>query len=262
MPIVTLTTDFGNKDYSVGTLKGLLLSYNPGIQIVDITHNVNAFNIVEGAFVLKNAYPYFPQDTVHLITINDEDLRTVRLVAARYHNHYFVGLDNGLFTILFDNKEPDVVIELSDDSFTDNDALHGWKKLLALVAARLSNGEDIRKLGRPLSELKKKSDLHPALYGSALRGTVIYVDNFQNVIINITKDIFRRVGQNREFTLRYRNKTGESLHSISESYHDVPPGECLCRFNASGYLEIAINSGKASSLLGLKVGDYVQIDFQ
>ncbi len=262
MPIVTLTTDFGNKDHTAGALKGILLRQNESVRIVDITHNIKPFNIAEAAFVLKNAYTSFPEGTVHINTVNDEDIRVVRYIAARHNNHYFIGFDNGLFAMIFNDQEPETAIELTVPEQNGTAFSQHWKNAFATTAAQLLSGQDISKLGRTITEIKRKVGVFPTIQESVLRGTVIYIDTFQNVIINVSKDVFKRVRQDRDFTIRYRNRTGETINSISESYHDVPQGESLCRFNSAGYLEIAINSGKASSLLGLKVGDYVQIDFQ
>lgn len=261
MPVVTLTTDFGSKDYFVGALKGELLKLYSNLTIVDVSHHIKPFNITEASFVLKNAYPSFPEGSVHVVTVNDQDDRIARYIAAEYEKHFFIGMDNGLFNMIF-NHPPDGIAELPAFMMNGTLTTYPGKKIFAKAACELALGKKIGELGKPVAELTKRLGLEPVVQESLIRGTVIHIDSFQNVIVNITRELFSRVRGKRDFSISYRSKRTEAIDTISESYYDVPQGYRLCLFNSSGYLEIAIHCGEAGSLLGLKVGDYVQIDFQ
>ena len=256
MPIVTLTTDYGNKDFSIGALKGSILKSGESVTIVDISHNITSFNITEAAFILNCAYRDFPEGTIHIVTVNDMDSRECRTIAIEYDNHYFLGFDNGVLSMLMQGRAVNIV-ELEDQG--ESSISFPGKEVFANASAELANGKTIASIGRVIPTIKERNELMPIVQKSLIRGTVIYVDSYQNLILNITRDLFVQVGENSKFVMSFRR--GDQIDLLSESYHDVPQGEKLCLFNSNGYMEIAINSGKASSLLGLSLGDTVQIDF-
>lgn len=263
MPVVTLTTDFGNKDYSVGALKGELLSAFPGFTLVDISHHIKPYNITEAAFVLKNAYPSFPPGTIHIVTVNDQDERAIRFIAAAFSEQFFIGLDNGIFHMVF-GREPDTLVELPGHAHNGTRHAYPFKKIFATAAGAIARGKHLSETGIPIASLNQRMSLmslEPVVQESLIRGTVIHIDAFQNVVVNVTQDLFSRIRNNRSFSISYRSRRSETISAISENYHDVPQGERLCLFNAAGYLEIAINCGEAGSLLGIKTGDYILIDF-
>ena len=257
MPVITLTTDFGNRDYYAGMLKGTMLTLLPGATIVDISNNIQPFNITEAAFVLKNSFYSFPEGSVHVICVNDQDDRQIKYIAATWKKHFFVGFDNGTLSMIFDEK-PEAAVELAHPSQNGTTAFL-WKNVFAKAACHLAQGRELSELGKPVTELAVKTGLTPAVHESLIKGNVIYVDSFNNLVVNITKDLFGKLQAGRNYTISFRR---EKITTISESYRDVPEGEMVCMFNSAGYLEIAINSGKASSLLGLNVGDAVLIDFE
>lgn len=258
MPVVTLTTDFGPRDYYAGMLKGTMLSLCPGLTVVDISHFIQPFNITEAAFVLKNAFPSFPEGTVHVVSVNDQDDRKVKYIAAEYRKHFFIGFDNGIFSMIFD-RQPDALVEIARNEHNGSVASFPWKEVFAKTACILARDKKISEAGKPLREMKVKTGLTPVVQESLIRGSIIYVDSFDNLVVNISKDLFGSVRRQRNYSISFRR---EKITTISQSYHDVPEGEMLCLFNSAGYLEIAINSGKASRLLGLNVGDTVLIDFE
>ena len=257
MAIITLTTDLGDKDFYQAALKGSLLSLLPTVNIVDITHNISAFNIPKAAFVLKNAFPYFPKGTVHLIGIDSVYNQQTKYLAVKYNDHYFIGSDNGIFSLLFDG-EPTEIVELS--IMQDLKFLHfPLTDIFAKAATHLANNGALNEIGVPVKELEQKMSLQPVIEKDVIKGSVIYIDTFQNVITNISKDLFTKIQQNRDFRLYFRRN--ESISQLSWHYNEVPEGEKLCLFGISNYLEIAINKGNASGLLGLNLGDIVQIEF-
>ena len=258
MPIITLITDFGTKDFYAGALKGQILSEIPAIQLVDISHRVEAFNINEAAFCLKNAYAHFPENTVHLVLVNDDFSNDLRCLAVKHKGHYFLGFDNGMFNLAFEG-EPELAVELSISGEADMYRPAVFQQLLIATAKELLGGRPISQLGRQVHHIKQRTGIQPVTQESVLRGTVIYIDEFENAITNITKTLFEDNQKGRQFDLLF--KRNERLSEISRDYNAVPEGEKLCSFNSSGYLEIAINKGRASSLLGLRLGDTIQIDF-
>ncbi|MBS7563086.1 SAM-dependent chlorinase/fluorinase [Mucilaginibacter sp. Bleaf8] len=258
MAIITLTTDLGDKDIYQAALKGSILKMMPAVNIVDITHTVPAFNIQQAAFILKNSFYYFPDDTVHLIGIDTVYSEENRFLAIRYRNHYFVGADNGIFSLIF-NDEPEAIMEIN--IMQDLKFLHfPLADIFVKAACHLANGGDIREIGVPVDHIEKRTTLQPVFERDQIRGMVIYIDSFQNVITNITKDFFNRIQQGRKFVLYF--KRNETITHLSWHYNEVPEGEKLCMFGISDHLEIAINKGNASGLLGLNLGDSVIIDFQ
>ena len=257
MAIITLTTDLGYKDFYQAALKGSILSLTPNVNIVDVTHNISAFNIPQAAFVLKNAFPYFPKGTVHLIGINSVFDEKTKYLAVQYQGHYFVGSDNGVFSLMFDEK-PSEIVELN--IMQDLKFLHfPLTDIFAKAACHLATGGKMEDIGIPVEELEQKVNLHPVIEQNVLKGSVIYIDSFQNVITNISKELFTRIQQNRDFVLYFRKN--ESISQLSWHYNEVPEGEKLCLFGISNYLEIAINKGNASGLLGLHLGDIVRVEF-
>lgn len=257
MAIITLTTDLGTKDFYQAVLKGTILNQFPEVNLVDITHEIPAFNIPQAAFIVKNAFHYFPKYTVHLIGVDTVYNESGRYVALRYHEHYFVGADNGFFSLVF-NEHPNEVVELT--ILQEAQLLHfPLADILAKAAIHLARGGALKEIGLPITNLLERISLHPVIEQDTIRGCVIYIDAFQNVITNITKSLFTQVQQGRNFTLFF--KRNESISQLSWHYNEVLEGENLCLFGMSNHLEIAINKGNASGLLGLKLGDIVRIEF-
>ncbi|WP_207426186.1 S-adenosyl-l-methionine hydroxide adenosyltransferase family protein [Pedobacter sp. SYSU D00535] len=257
MAIITLTTDLGYKDFYQAALKGSIYSLLPNVNLVDITHSISAFNVPQAAFVLKNAFPYFPPGTVHLVGIDSVYSERTRYLAMEYRGQFFVGSDNGIFSLMF-QEPPSQIVEL--DIMQDLKFLHfPLTDIFAKAACHLAAGKPLSEIGIPVTELEEKVNLQPVIEKDMIRGSVIYIDSFQNVITNISKELFSKVQQGRPFTLYFRKS--ESISQLSWHYNEVPEGEKLCLFGISNYLEIAINKGNASGLLGLHLGDIVRVEF-
>lgn len=258
MAIITLTTDLGDKDIYQAALKGSILKIWPTVNIIDITHSVQAFNIQQAAFILKNSFYYFPEQTVHLIGIDTVYNTDTKYLAVKYRDHYFVGSDNGIFSLMF-NDDPDEMVEIT--IMQDLKFLHfPLTDIFVRAACHLARGGKLTEIGVPVDNVQKKMNLQPVIEKNLIKGIVIYIDSFQNVITNITKDFFIKIQQGRRFILYF--KRNETITQLSWFYNEVPEGEKLCLFGISDHLEIAINKGNASGLLGLNLGDSVIIDFQ
>lgn len=257
MAIITLTTDLGTKDFYQAALKGSILNLFPAVTIIDITHEVPAFNISYAAYILKNAYTYFPEGTVHLIGIDSVFNEKTRYLAIKHNGHYFVGADNGIFSLLF-RDIPTEIVEL--DIMQDLKFLHlPLLDIFVKATVQLAKGSTLQEIGIPTEQIEVRGTIQPVIDKDMIRGSVIYIDNFSNVITNITKELFTKVQKNRDFTLYFRKN--ETIKQLSWHYNEVAEGEKLCLFGMSNHLEIAINKGKASGLLGLHVNDIVRIEF-
>lgn len=253
MAIITLTTDFGLKGYYVAALKGTLLSRNPDINIIDISHQINPYDIVQGAFILRNAYRHFPKGSIHLLCVDNSN-KQLSLIAFERDGHFFIGPDNGVFSLIF-NELPRQCYRLevkNGNSFPLNNAL-------AKAVEHLTFGKPLLEIGLPTGKTERRIALQPVISTSQIRGSVIYIDHYDNVIVNIQRPLFEKVGNGRPFKLFF--KRHDPIVQLSQNYHDVAIGETLCLFNAADHLEIAINMGQAASMLGLKLDDMVQVDF-
>jgi S-adenosylmethionine hydrolase len=206
MAIITLTTDLGDKDIYQAALKGSIYKLLPTVNIVDITNNVAAFNVQQAAFILKNSFYYFPDNTVHLIGIDTVYNTYTRYLAVRYKNHYFVGADNGIFSLMFD-QDPEEIVEIN--IMQDLKFLHfPLADIFVKAACHLANGGTLAEIGLPVGNVENKMTLQPVVEKNVIKGVVIYIDSFQNVITNVTKEFFNRVQQGRRFVLYFkRNET-------------------------------------------------------
>jgi S-adenosylmethionine hydrolase len=255
MPIVTLTTDFGWQDYYAALLKGAILCQSEHINLVDITHNVNNYDIVQAAFIFKNAWRAFPPKTIHLVSVNDYNAEKVSFIAMHYQDHYFIGPDNGLFSLVFDEK-PEQIVQLpyvEESSFP-------LKEVYARAIGHLAAGKPLLELGEVQDGYEQRLTFQPVIGKSQIRGAVIHIDKYDNAILNIHRDLFERIGEGRDFALYF--KRHDPILHLAKHYHDVPIGGIICLFNSANLLEIAVNKGKASTLLGLNIEDAVQVDFK
>ncbi len=258
MGVITLTTDLGYRDFYQAALKGSIISLLPKVRLVDITHEIPSFDIQSAAFVLQNAYHYFPKGTVHLIGIDTVFQKDCRYIAMKYNNHYFVGADNGIFSIILGGDKADQLIEIE---FTqDLRFLHfPLADVLAKAACHIAKGEEIAALGSPIDNPLQKVTLQPIIENNVIKGHVSYIDSFGNVISNISKELFNKIQKGREFVLHF--KRNETIDRMSWHYNEVSEGEKLCLFGISNYLEIAINKGNASTLLGLHPDETIIVEF-
>ncbi len=257
-PIITLTSDWGLRSHYVGAVKGIIFAQIPEARIVDISHQVNPFDIMQASFILKNASTGFPDDTIHLIGINTEASIESPHIVVRANKQYFIGADNGIFTLLFDSPIEEAIeltITQSSSYFT-----FSTRDVFVKAAQMIASGASMKELGTPYKELNQRIAFKPVIYDSKIIGKVIYVDDYENIYVNIDHETFRKVGKNKNFAIGYRSGD-DMIKRISTSYSDVLPGEKLALFGTTGFLEIAVNQGNASSLLGIHTEDTITIDF-
>jgi hypothetical protein len=255
MAIVTLTTDFGLQDYYAALVKGALLCAKADLQIVDVSHNINNYDIVQAAFILRNTWKSFPEGTIHLIGVNDLASVEQRFLGLEHTGHYFLAPDNGLFALLFDQLETPVYSLPVPEA-----SVFPIKDVFAQTVWHLTKGQGFAEFAAPITDMVQRITFQPVISPNRIRGAVIYIDQYQNVISNISRELFERVGKGREFELYF--KRHDPVQKLCRNYYDVPVGETLCLINSADYLELSINMGKASSMLGLKLEDTIQIDFK
>lgn len=257
MAIITLTTDLGHRDFYQSAVKGAILSHLPDVKIVDISHQISPFDVAQAAYVAGNAYRFFPPGTIHILGVDAHYQAQPKYLALFHEDQFFVGPDNGIFSLLFETI-PQTVVEIAlqnDPAFVHFPLVD----VLVKAAVHLAAGEPLQKLGPAVEHINQRGFLQPVHEPDLIRGSVIHIDSFQNAVTNVTKSLFKEIGKNRPFELFFSRN--ESITTVSRYYNDVPEGEKLCLFGISGYLEIAINKGNASGLLGLNLGDIVIIQF-
>ena len=265
MSIITLTTDMGTRDHYVAAVKGRILGLLPGSSIVDVTHEVKPFDNAHTAFVVRNAWPNFPEGTVHVIGVNPEaDAHTPHL-AVKHAGHWFIGADNGIFSLIFEGR-PEAVFTLNPTD--DQDAMtFPTKCIFAPAACHLARGGAVEEIASPASGIRQMSGFTPATDQESIRGAVIHIDIYGNAVTNIHRDLFVRVVKDRSFRIAF-GRSQNDITTIHRTYSEVPQGERVAFFGASGLLEIAVNKGAegsgggAARLFGLHVQDPVRIEMQ
>ncbi|MDB5201319.1 MAG: hypothetical protein JWQ27_728 [Ferruginibacter sp.] len=248
MPLLTLTSDIGIQDFMPGAIKGQLLQANPGFNIVDITHLLSPFNYPQAAYVCRNAMKNFPPGTFHLVLVNIFDEKPEHMLLAEHDGHYIGCADNGLLTMILE-EVPQKVVALPLEKTQQKNTLY-CISVFAKAFNALLDGLPLEEVGDATVSIQVKNPLRPLLGNNWIEGQIIFIDNFENVIVNINKDDFEEQRKGRSFTVVF--KRDEVIDKISETYADVPEGEKLALFNSAGYLEIAINKGNAAGLFGLQ----------
>lgn len=272
MQIITLTTDLGFADHYVASLKGQLYGASEALNLVDVSHNIQSFNIAQAAYFVNNIVRDFPDGTIHFlgvdalpqINIGNPESNLYPIV-MKLNGHFFVGCDNGIFSLLTDYKKADEIVRIDD--FSSKFALRFPTRYIYVpTILKLVQGIPLSEIGEPIDAVKKVFITQPILETNLIKGSVIHCDKYGNVIVNITEKLFNEVGNGNPFTIYFKNSQ-YFIENISKNYHEVPTAEKLALFNESGFLEIAINKGVtgngggASSLLGLNVGDTIRMEF-
>lgn len=256
MAIVTLLTDSGESDHYVAAIKAKILSVNPGVKIVDISHRIAPCDIAHAAFVLKSVFKDFPKGTVHLVGVDATGSRGDSFIALQLDDHFFVGVDNGLFGLISDKAQQNGV-ELN--TINPIISIFPEKDILANVAAKLASGISINDLGKSIGTFKRMIGRFVKATKKQIAGNVIRIDNFGNLITNIPKDAFDTLSKGKKYTIQFG---GEKFRRIHTNYHQADQGDCFLIFNSLDLLEIGIYKGNASELLGLSYDSSVNIIFE
>lgn len=248
MSIITLTSDIGYQDYMVGAIKGRLWQDCPGCHIVDITHHISPFNLPQATYICKSAFAYYPEGTFHMVLVNLFDRKADYVLLVAHNGQYIGCADNGLATMICGGLPARVVKLPLNDSQPRN--TFSIIQCLARAAQELHCGRTPEEIGLPAGDITVKNNLQPLTGEDYIEGQIIHIDNFENVVVNVTREQFEARRRDRRFSIFFRRD--EVINQLSETYADVPEGHKLALFNAAGYLEIAVNKGNAAGLFGLQ----------
>ncbi|MFL2590778.1 MAG: S-adenosyl-l-methionine hydroxide adenosyltransferase family protein [Flavobacteriaceae bacterium] len=275
MSIITLTTDFGFKDYFISVIKASIYNEIPNANVIDISNSISPFNHSEAAYILKNAFRAFPKNSIHIVGVDSEFSPENKHLLMRFDNHYFIGADNGIFSLLLEGRKYDNLVEINihNVSVSSFPVLDVFVK----VAGHMSRKGNMEVVGIKTNELKEIINVNPVINESQtqLIGSVIYIDNFGNVVVNIKKNFFLEIQKSRDFVI-YANsvKFQKIYNSYSEAIDfDIPKnkreeeGKKIAIWNSADYLEIAIYKsnpskvGSANSLFGLEFRTTITVEF-
>ncbi|RMB57671.1 hypothetical protein EAX61_11205 [Dokdonia sinensis] len=276
MAIITLTTDFGEKDPFAGAVKGAIYSELETVRIVDISHSVSPFHITEAAYIIQNAYKNFPNGTIHIIGIDSELTPENNHIAVKLDDHYFICANNGIVSLITRDIVPTEMVEINiHNRVTTNFTV---LDVFVQAACHIARGGTLGVIGKPLSEIKSLTGIQPVVNKSQkqILGNVIYVDNYGNVVSNITRKLFEDIGKGREFKLEARgvemskiyNTYSEAINFTIDRSKREEDGKKLAVFNSGNYIELAIYKsnpstvGSAAQLFGLDFRDTITINFQ
>lgn len=248
MQILSLTSDIGEQDFLVGAIKGQLLQANDKLNIFDVTHSLSPFNYPQAAYICRNALRNFPKGTFHLILVNLFDKKPTHLLLAKHNGHYIGCADNGLLTMILE-EPPQEVVALPLEKTEHKNTLY-CISVFADALKKINEDKTLSEIGKPGIEIRVKNPLKPLLGNNYIEGQIIFIDNFENIIVNISREEFEAQRKGRSFSIIF--KRDEMIDKISDTYADVAEGEKLALFNSAGYLEIAINKGNAAGLFGLQ----------
>ena len=275
MPIITLTTDFGTKDHFVGAVKGAIYNELKDVRIVDISHHITPFGITEASYILKNSYQNFPEGTIHIIGVDSEISVENKPIAIELDDQFFICCDNGIISMITNEIKPDQIIEITIQN--TGESKFAILDVFVRVACHIARGGMLDVVGKKIEEIKTLFEVQPIINSDENRivGSIIYIDNFGNVISNISEKMFNSIGKGREFEVIARNYTFKEIH---KKYNDVvnfsvpvekrqDDGKKLAIFNSENFLEISMyrsnltTVGGASSLLGLNYRDNITVRF-
>ena len=260
-PIITLTTDFGLNDHFVGTMKGAILSLAPEAEIVDICHSVQAFDILDGALTLAQAYSYFPVRTVHVVVVDPGVGSARRPILASSERQNFVAPDNGVLSLIYAREERLSVRHITSEHYflqPLSNTFHG-RDIFAPVAAYLAKGVDHEKFGDEITDFVRFNAPRPKVIDpKTIRGVVLKVDRFGNLVTNITPQDLPLLFQPEPPV--FKIVVGKSeVTSMKTNYAEGAPGEVFGILGSMGYLEIASNRGAAAQLVSAGKGAEVNV---
>ena len=275
MSIITLTTDFGEKDHFAGAVKGAIYSELPTARIVDISHSVAPFHITEASYIIKNAYKSFPEGSIHIIGVDSELTPENKHIALKLDGHYFICANNGILSLIASEYVPEKIVEINIHNKIQSN--FPVLDVFVKVAGHLARGGTLEVVGKPIAGIRQLKEVE-AYYNSEsnqIKGNVLYIDNYGNVVTNISKKLFESVGRGRKFLIRARTA---SFEEIFNTYSDAinfdvdqlnrEDGKKLAIFNSGGFIELAIYKsnpstvGSASTLFGLEWRDTVTVTFE
>ena len=276
MSIITLTTDFGNKDFFVSSVKGAILSEVKNAMIIDVSNEIQPYNHSEAAYILKNAYKTFPKGTIHIVGVESELTPENRHIAMVFEGHYFIGSDNGIFSMIKDDLKAEKIVEINihekeSSSFSVLD-------VFVKVAAHISRRGELEVIGKIIKSIKQITNINPVVNNKAnqILGSVIYIDNYGNVVTNINRKFFNEIRKSRDYKIFARTVKFENIYENYSGAIDFSnpkekreeDGKKIAIFNSANHLELGIYKsnpktyGSAASLFGLDYRDPITVKFE
>lgn len=275
MAVITFTSDYGLIDHRVASVKGKILSLNENVNIIDISHQIQAYNLLQTAYIVRNSYSFFPKGSVHIISVDSFFTKDRRYILYKADGHYFLAADNGLLSLIFFDIKPEQIFEITLNNRFDDEVKFASTDILAPVAVHLQNGGLPEVIGRKFKTPKLLSFPRPVYNENEkmIIGEIMYIDNFGNVVSNISKNFFEKNSVDFEsFLVKFRNLALTKVYNrYTEFVHDWNNeheyhGKSVAIFNDAGLLEITIYKGNklngAKTLFGLEVGENIFVEFQ
>ena len=256
MPVITLTSDIGQEDFIIGAIKGQILSIIPDCTISDITHYLSSKNYQQGAYIFNNAAKFYPKGTVHMVMVNFFQYPQEHVLFSHYNGHFFITPDNGFLTMMLGIKPKDIV---KINCKGANTFIQITEKIVESVAYFLASG-DMSTAGNPTETIQEIYPMQPTLGPNWMEGQILFIDQFENVVVNIRKEEFDFHAKGRPFKIVFTRN--ETIEVLSKSYGEVPISDKLAWFNSAGYLEIAVRGGNMAGLFGLSKYDENQMSKQ
>ncbi|MBN1292087.1 MAG: SAM-dependent chlorinase/fluorinase [Candidatus Latescibacteria bacterium] len=256
--LVTLTTDFGTKDPYAGIIRGMVYTTNLNAKIIDITHDIPPHDVVSAAFTIVRAYEFFPTGTVHIAIVDPKVGSKRKNIAVKTDRYIFIGPDNGIFSLVLGDDDAIEIREIVNPTFLQDkisSTFHG-RDIYAPCAGHLSAGRDFSEIGPVLNRLKKLVYPQPEQNGNILKGEIVSIDSFGNLISNISIHAFNTFAGKRKIEVSF---AAERFRKIMDHYSQAQKGTPLVLFGASGYLEISMNEGNAASYFMTSIGSTVTV---
>lgn len=274
MPVITLTSDFGLTDYRVSAIKGSILSQKADTSVIDISHEIEAYNLLQTAYIVRNAYKYFPEGSVHIVSVDSFYRKDVKSIMYKADGHYFIAADNGVLGLIFFDIKPEGIYEITLNNRFDDEVNSTTIDIFVPSAVHLINGGVPEVIGRKIKSAKEVS-FPRAVHNESEKmiiGEVMYIDNFGNLVSNISIKFFEKISSNHQnFIIKFRNLALSNVYNHhtdfiknwkdEREYH----GKAVAVFNEAGLLELCIYKGNksngAKTLFGLNVGEKVYVEF-
>lgn len=275
MSVITLTSDYGLVDHRVASMKGKILSWSEEVKVVDITHNITAYNLLQTAYIVRNAYKFFPEGSIHIIAVDSFYHKSRKNIIAKIDGHYFISADNGITNLMFFDIKPEAIYEITLNNRFDDKVIFPATEIFVPAAMHIYKGGLPEVIGRKIKSIKDVS-FPRAIYNETERmiiGEVMYIDNFGNVVSNISRKFFEKYALiSEKFTVKFRNIVSSK---VLDQYTDVVTdwereqeshGKSSVIFNDADLLEITIYKGNvsngASSLFGMSTGEKIYVEFE
>ena len=275
MAVITLTSDYGLVDHRVPSIKGKILCWSEEVKVVDITHNIAAYNLLQTAYIVRNAYKFFPEGSIHIVAVDSFYNKNRKNILAKIDGHYFICADNGITNLMFFDIKPEYIYEITLNNRFDDKVIFPATEIFVPAAMHLYKGGLPEVIGRKIKSIKDVS-FPRAIYNEnekMIVGEVMYVDNFGNVVSNISRKFFDKYASvSEKYTVKFRNIV---VSKILDQYTDIVTdwerepeshGKSSVIFNDTDLLEITIYKGSvlngASTLFGMSTGEKIYVEFE